>query len=81
MIILSGWHDALLRAKVERRGDAPAMFARTLPLLLRGRRIMFPEMKLNQPLNLRCAVSGKVLKKGLVSSNNAERSTRSSTLH
>lgn len=36
VIILSGWHGALLRAKVERRGDAPAMFARTLPLLLRG---------------------------------------------
>ena len=34
-IVLSAWHGAMLRAKVERRGDAPAMFARTLHLLLR----------------------------------------------
>jgi TetR/AcrR family transcriptional repressor of nem operon len=36
VIVLSGWHGALLRAKVEQRGDAPLMFARTLPLLLRA---------------------------------------------
>lgn len=36
VIVLSGWHGALLRAKVERRGDVPLMFARTLPLLLRA---------------------------------------------
>lgn len=36
VIVLSGWHGALLRAKVERRGDTPTMFARTLPLLLRA---------------------------------------------
>lgn len=34
VIVLAAWHGVLLRAKVERRGDAPAMFARTLPLLL-----------------------------------------------
>lgn len=33
---LAAWHGVLLRAKVERRGDAPAMFARTLPVLLAG---------------------------------------------
>ncbi len=36
VIVLSGWHGALLRAKVEQRGDIPLMFARTLPLLLRA---------------------------------------------
>ncbi len=36
VIVLSGWHGALLRAKVERRGDAAIMFARSVPLLLRG---------------------------------------------
>lgn len=34
VIVLSGWHGALLRAKVEQGGDAPSMFARTLPMLL-----------------------------------------------
>lgn len=36
MIVLAAWHGVLLRAKVERSGNAPAMFARTLPLLLGG---------------------------------------------
>lgn len=36
VIVLSAWHGALLRAKVERSGEAPAIFARTLPLLLGG---------------------------------------------
>ena len=36
VIVLSAWHGALLRAKVHRRGDAPSMFAKTLPLLLRA---------------------------------------------
>ena len=35
-IVLGAWHGVLLRAKVERSGDAPAIFARTLPLLLRA---------------------------------------------
>lgn len=37
VIILSAWHGALLRAKVQRSGDGPAIFARTLPLLLSPR--------------------------------------------
>lgn len=36
VIALAAWHGVLLRAKVERDGTAPAMFARTLPLLLRS---------------------------------------------
>lgn len=34
LITLSAWHGTLLRAKVDQRGDAPRMFARTLPVLL-----------------------------------------------
>lgn len=34
VIVLGAWHGVLLRAKVERSGDGPAIFARTLPLLL-----------------------------------------------
>lgn len=36
VIVVSGWHGTLLRAKVEKHGGAPSMFARTLPLLLTG---------------------------------------------
>ncbi len=35
VIVLSSWHGALLRAKVEQRGDTPLMVAWTLPLLSR----------------------------------------------
>ena len=34
VVVLAGWHGALLRAKVERRGDAVMIFARAVPLLL-----------------------------------------------
>ena len=36
VIVLAAWHGALLRAKAERHGRLPTMFARTLPLLLRA---------------------------------------------
>ncbi len=36
VVVLAAWHGVLLRAKVERSGDAPATFARTLPLLLQA---------------------------------------------
>lgn len=36
VIVLASWHGALLRAKIERDGGVPTMFARTLPLLLRS---------------------------------------------
>lgn len=36
VIVLAAWHGVLLRAKVERHGAIPTMFARTLPLLLRS---------------------------------------------
>ncbi len=34
VIVLAGWHGVLLRAKVERRGEAVAVFTRSVPLLL-----------------------------------------------
>lgn len=36
IVVLSAWHGALLRAKVERHGAVPDMLARALPLLLRS---------------------------------------------
>lgn len=36
VIALAAWHGVLLRAKVERHGGIPMMFARILPLLLRS---------------------------------------------
>ncbi len=36
VVVLSAWHGALLRAKVERHGAVPDMLARALPLLLRA---------------------------------------------
>lgn len=36
VIVLAAWHGVLIRAKVERDGAVPTMFARTLPLLLRS---------------------------------------------
>ena len=36
VIVLAAWHGVLLRAKVERHGGIPTMFARTLPLLLQS---------------------------------------------
>ncbi len=35
VIVIAAWHGTLLRAKVEQRGEVVAMFARSLPLLLR----------------------------------------------
>lgn len=36
VVMLAGWHGALLRGKVDQSGDAPRRFARMVPLLLQG---------------------------------------------
>ena len=35
IVVLSAWHGALLRAKIEQLGTAPHLVARSLPILLR----------------------------------------------